>query len=72
MKTQLKLIVLLITITLFSCNKDDDTPENNITTDVYVAGFEDNGLRTVAKLWKNGVGTPLTDGSHFFSVCFRG
>ena len=64
MKTILKNIILtILAITFFSCNQDDDAPKNNKTTDVYVAGFEDNGLRTVAKIWKNGIGTPLTDGS---------
>ncbi|MBJ2173229.1 hypothetical protein JBL43_03215 [Aureibaculum sp. A20] len=64
MKTLLKNITLtILAITLFSCNKEDDAPKNNTTTDVYVAGFEDNGLRTVAKIWKNGIGTPLTDGT---------
>ena len=34
-------------------------------TDVYVAGYENNGTKDVAKVWKNGVGTSLTDGSNW-------
>ena len=30
--------------------------------DVYLSGYESNGLRTVAKLWKNGQSQDLTDG----------
>ncbi len=33
------------------------------TADVYVAGFESNGTKAVAKYWKNGVATSLTDGT---------
>jgi len=34
-------------------------------TDVYVAGFENNGTKDVAKVWKNGVATSLTDGTNW-------
>ncbi len=60
---RLTLLVLLVIIT--ACNKDSDNDAVNTITDVYVAGFDDNGLRTVATLWKNGVGTPLTDGTNY-------
>lgn len=33
-------------------------------TDVYVAGYEFNGVRYTAKLWKNGTSTSLTDGNY--------
>ncbi len=33
-------------------------------TDVYVAGYEFNGTQYVAIIWKNGVPTPLTDGTN--------
>jgi len=33
------------------------------SADVYVAGYESNGTVTVAKLWKNGSATSLTDGT---------
>ncbi len=33
------------------------------TADVYIAGFESNGTKSVAKYWKNGVATSLTDGT---------
>jgi hypothetical protein len=39
------------------------TPTPTPGPDVYVAGNESNGTRPVAKVWKNGVGTPLADGS---------
>jgi hypothetical protein len=31
--------------------------------DVYAAGYESNGSKTVAKVWKNGAATSLTDGT---------
>jgi hypothetical protein len=36
----------------------------NPNPDVYVAGYVYNNGRTVAALWKNGVATNLTDGTH--------
>lgn len=33
-------------------------------TDVYVAGWENNGTKQVAKIWKNGAETSITDGSN--------
>jgi hypothetical protein len=33
------------------------------TADVYIAGYESNGTKDVAKYWKNGVATSLTDGT---------
>jgi hypothetical protein len=33
-------------------------------TSVYVAGWESNGSNSVAKHWKNGMATALTDGSN--------
>ncbi len=31
---------------------------------MYVAGYESNGIKDVAKVWKNGVATSLTNGSN--------
>lgn len=31
--------------------------------DVYVAGYESNGIKSVAMVWKNGVAEPLSDGT---------
>ena len=46
-------------------------PNNGITysvfvfvSDVYVAGWENNGTKDVAKLWKNGTATLLTTGAN--------
>ncbi len=33
-------------------------------TDVYVAGNESNGTKDVAKVWKNGVATSLSNGAN--------
>ncbi|MEO6819333.1 MAG: hypothetical protein ABI266_06555 [Ginsengibacter sp.] len=46
-------------------------------SDVYVAGFENNGVGdiTVAKYWKNGIAITLTDGTNFAvanSIVIRG
>ena len=32
-------------------------------TDVYVAGYENNGTKDIAKIWKNGVASSLTNGT---------
>jgi hypothetical protein len=34
-----------------------------VGTDVYVPGNEFNDTKSVAKVWKNGVATSLTDGT---------
>ena len=34
------------------------------TPDVYVAGYENNGTKDIAKIWKNGIATSLTDGTN--------
>ena len=39
------------------------TPASTLT-DVYVAGFENNGTSDVAKVWKNGIASALTDGTN--------
>ena len=33
-------------------------------TDVYIAGIEGNGVNNVAKFWKNGIGSNLSDGTY--------
>ena len=63
-------ILLLISIIVFSgCKKADNTAPSapglpTLTKDVYVAGFETSGTKRVAKVWKNGVATSLTNGSN--------
>lgn len=39
------------------------TTTGGVLQDIYVAGYESNGTSRVAKIWKNGVATALTDGS---------
>lgn len=34
------------------------------TPDVYISGWENNGTKDVAKVWKNGIATSLTDGTN--------
>ena len=38
-------------------------PPPPTVTDVYLTGYESNGTKNVAKVWKNGTATPLTDGT---------
>lgn len=56
-------IVLLAIISLESCKKDPKKDPSATSKDVYVAGFESNGSKMIAKVWKNGVATSLTDGT---------
>lgn len=52
-----------------SCNNDDgDTSQviNPVTVkDIYVAGYETISDKVVAKYWKNGIGTALSDGVNY-------
>ena len=52
----------ILTMALFSCSKDESTTEKEPTgATVYVAGHELNSSSTIAKLWKNGKATTLSD-----------
>lgn len=71
MKTLLQSFMGSFLVTLFffsSCTKSSSTgggsttPTDSINADVYVVGYETIAGVAVAKLWKNGVGTNLTDG----------
>ena len=51
-----------------ACGGSNPNPTTNPTAaptpDVYVAGRASNGTGWVANVWKNGVATPLSDGTH--------
>jgi hypothetical protein len=61
-----ELFFLVLTLCIISCNNpqitDPNNPEEN--EDIYVVGFENNGVNDVAKYWKNGVAINLTDCAH--------
>lgn len=78
MKTILKLLSLILLVNIsFSCSKNDDKIEPiapKVVTDVYVVGYESNGVIEIAKLWKNGLEIPLGDESNYsnaYSLLFR-
>ncbi|PKV62762.1 hypothetical protein [Pontibacter ramchanderi] len=59
-------LIFFLSLALLGCNKHEiepDTPQN--TSGVYAAGYEENikGI-SVAKYWKDGIATALTDGTH--------
>jgi nitrous oxide reductase accessory protein NosL len=70
MKKLNTLLVIAFIAILTSCSKDEakteptPPPVANIPVDIYIAGYEKsvNGNK-VAKYWKNGIVTELTDGS---------
>jgi hypothetical protein len=58
-----------LSLAILSCSKsdappDDTTPNPTGPGDVYVAGFEHNGSRMVAKYWKNGTAVELPSGNN--------
>ncbi|PIE78458.1 MAG: hypothetical protein CSA15_07695, partial [Candidatus Delongbacteria bacterium] len=59
---KLKTIIIAVCVLFTACGSDDDG-STSPTTNVYVAGYEHNGTRNVAKYWKNGEEIALTDGS---------
>ncbi|WP_163514353.1 hypothetical protein [Gelidibacter japonicus] len=66
MKTILKLSTFFLLICFSSsCSKEDDNQDiPEAVTHVYAVGHEYNGVNRTAKMWKNGVATPLTDGTY--------
>lgn len=67
-KQSLVSLLYLIAVLSFlcGCTKPEDTinfPTDKELYDVYIAGYESNGEHLVAKYWKNGVETILSDGS---------
>ena len=60
-------VLCLLIISAFSCTKDDEQSASefeDLVTDVYTVGYEDEGTTRSAKLWKNGIATSLTDGGN--------
>ena len=55
------LLIVLIVFIFNSCTKED-MPETQ-TPGVYVVGYENDGTKLIAKLWKDGIATSLTNGS---------
>lgn len=56
-----KLFLLALGLLFIGCSKNNDV---NPDTEIYVAGYTFNSAQMqVAKFWKNGVGTNLTDGT---------
>lgn len=56
-------LIFVISILFLSCSKND-VVENQVSTNVYAAGYEYNGTHNVAKYWKNGIPVDLTHGSN--------
>ncbi len=67
MKTLIKkLILFLLTVFTISCSNDDGNSTTPVTVkDVYVVGYETINNVAVAKYWKNGIGTALSDGVNY-------
>ena len=64
MKKTIALSILILFCV--SCTKDDDTslPAEQTVKDDYTCGYEINGAsKSVAKYWKNGFPTNLSDGT---------
>lgn len=58
--------IILISIVAFfvSCSKDEsEGTSSSSLKDIYICGDEYNGTKYVAKLWKNGIATNLSDGT---------
>ena len=84
MKTLIQSFMGTFLVTLFffsSCSKSSSggggstSPTDSLVADVYVSGYEFNGTVYVAKLWKNGVATNLSDGKKNAAatgVCVKG
>ncbi|HMW94126.1 MAG TPA: hypothetical protein PKE67_04455 [Chitinophagales bacterium] len=53
------LVFIVIILPITSCKKEKSSPK---VIDVYVVGYENIGTKDVARIWKNGVTTSLTDG----------
>ncbi len=66
-----KLILTALVIALFSCSSDDnttDTPQQ-VSQTVFGGGYQRNANNIyVAKIWKNGVATSLTNGNQHASA----
>ena len=60
------LMLIIFELAITSCSKNDDAPAPAVPSvkDIYTCGYEYNGAgKTVAKYWKNGTATNLTNGA---------
>ena len=58
------LLFVTIVLVLSACKKSDQHSLKPTVKSIYVVGNESNGTTMVAKYWKDGVATTLTDGTN--------
>ena len=74
MQPFLRTVLALLTLTCLACAGGGGSSPSGTTpapavTDLYLGGYEENAAGIeVAKVWKNGVATALTDGTHHARV----
>jgi hypothetical protein len=61
-------LVIALAFSLPGCRKEKNpepapTPTPSVTSDIFICGAEYNGTKNVAKVWKNGIGINLSDGT---------
>lgn len=64
-----KLLIAIALVALAACKKSNPDPIVQGTTDIYVAGYDqDANGATIATYWKNGVATKLTNSSTYLPI----
>ena len=59
-----KTLIIILSLILFnSCCKEGDDTYPHQKLNIRIAGFENNGLKSVATVWENGIETNLSDGT---------